>query len=102
MIDCPKIKDMWIHILDIYNRIDPSMIGLTQNNILLGIFEPSIKRDLLRYLISVGKFSAWKERVSYQFKKDEKLNCLLYFKNYIRMRLRIEQTMMDLDSFKSK
>ena len=47
-------------------------------------------RDLLRYLIRLGKFSAWKERVSYQFKKDEKINCLFYFKNYVRNRLRME------------
>jgi hypothetical protein len=33
----------------------------------------------------------WKDRVSHQFKKDEKINSLMYFKNYVRNRLETEQ-----------
>ena len=40
--------------------------------------------------------------VSYQFKKDEKINCLFYFKNYVRNRLRMEQCMLTLEQFECK
>ena len=47
--------------------------------------------DNNKKLMCVGKFSAWKERVSLQLKKDEKINCVTYFKNYVRRRLEMEQ-----------
>jgi hypothetical protein len=78
-------------ILKLCNRIDASVLGLSERNMLLGYFPRT--RDLLRYLISVGKFSAWKERVSHQVRKDEKINSLVYFKNYVRKRLETEQCM---------
>jgi hypothetical protein len=44
-------------ILKLCNRIDASVLGLSERNMLLGCFPRTRTRDLLRYLISVGKFS---------------------------------------------
>jgi hypothetical protein len=73
LIHCPMVKEMWVFILKLCNRIDASVHGLSERNMLLGCFPRSRTRDIMRYLISVGKFSAWKERVSHQFRKDEKI-----------------------------
>ena len=102
LIHCPMVKEMWMFILKLCNRIDASVLGLSERNMLLGCFPRTRTRDLLRYLISVGKFSAWKERVSHQFRKDEKINSLVYFKNYVRNRLETEQCIMDTENFESK
>jgi uncharacterized protein YbgA (DUF1722 family) len=40
--------------------------------------------------------------VSHQFKKDEKINSLMYFKNYVRSRLETEQCIMDEENVESK
>jgi hypothetical protein len=89
-------------ILKLCNRIDASVLGLSERNMLLGCIPRTRTRDLLRYLICVGKFYAWKERVSHQFKKDEKINSLMYLKNYVRNRLETEQCIMDTENFESK
>ena len=88
-------------ILNLCHRIDPSVIGLSEKNLLLGCFSQRGTKDLLRYLMCVGKFSAWKERVSLQFKKDQKIHCVTYFKNYVRRRL-MEQCFLSVDTFVSK
>ena len=85
LIHCPMVKELWMFILKLCNRIDASVLGLSERNMLLGCFPLTRTRNLLRYLISVGKFSAWKERVSHQFRKDEKINSLVYFKNYVQI-----------------
>ena len=95
------VKEMWMFILKLCNRIDASVLGLSERNMLLGCFPRTGTRDLLRYLISVVKFSAWKERVSHQFKMDEKINSLMYFENYMRNRLETEQCIMDTENFES-
>lgn len=102
LVHCPKIKELWMFILSLCNRIDPLVLGFSEKNLLLGCLPRRNTRDLLRYLISVGKFSAWKERVSYQYKKDEKINCLVYFKNYVRLRLEMEQCSLGIDDFAAK
>ena len=102
LVYCPMIADMWNFILQLCHRIDATVVGLSERQLFFGGFLKKGTRDLLRYLISVGKFSAWKERVSYQFKKDEKINCLFYFKNYVRNRLRMEQCFLTLEQFECK
>ena len=102
LIHCSMVKEMWMFILKLCNRIDASVLGLSERNMLLGCFPRTRTRDLLRYLISGGKFSAWKERVSHQYRKDEKINSLVYFKNYVRNRLETEQCIMDTENFESK
>jgi hypothetical protein len=93
---------MWMFILNLCHRIDPSVIGLSEKNLFLGCFSQRVTKDLLRYIMCVGKFSAWKERVSVQFKKDQKINCVTYFKNYVRRRLQMEQCFKSVDTFVSK
>ena len=102
LVHCPKIHCLWMYILRLCGRIDPSVHGFSEKNILLGCFPHGAARDLLRYLISVGKFSAWKERVSYQYKKDQKISSVDFFKNYVRVRLEAEQTLLTIDDFTSK
>ena len=58
-VHCSKIKELWMCILSLCNRIDPSVIGFSEKTLLLGSFPRGSTKDLLRYLISVGKFSAW-------------------------------------------
>ncbi|CAB4002584.1 Hypothetical predicted protein [Paramuricea clavata] len=101
LVDCPKIKDMSLFILNLCDRIDPSVIGLSEKNLFLGCFSQRATKDLLPYIMCVGKFSAWKERVSVQFKKDQKINCATYF-NYVRRRLRMEQCFISVETFMSK
>jgi hypothetical protein len=97
LVDCPKIKDMWMFILNLCHCIDPSVVGLSEKNFLfLGCFSQRLTNDLFGYHMCVGKFSAWKERVSLQFKKNEKINCLTYFKNYVLRRLEMEQCILHI------
>ena len=55
LIHCPMVKEMWVFILKLCNRIDASVHGLSERNMLLGCFPRTRTRDLLRYLNSVGK-----------------------------------------------
>jgi hypothetical protein len=48
LVDCPKIKDMWMFILNLCHRIDPSVIGLSEKNLFLGCFSQQVTKDLLR------------------------------------------------------
>ena len=102
LVHCPKIKALWMCILSLCNRIDPSVIGLSEKTLLLGSFPRGSTKDQLCYLISVGKCSAWKERVSYQYTHNEKINCLVYFKNYVRLRLEMELSSFPMDVFLAK
>ena len=38
LIHCPMIKEMWIFILNLCNRIDASVLGLSERNMFLGCF----------------------------------------------------------------
>jgi hypothetical protein len=50
-------------------------------SLLLGETGSRINSNLItKYIISVAKFVAWKERNSYQFNSDKKTSCLQYFK----------------------
>jgi hypothetical protein len=35
LVDCPKIKDMWMFILNLCHCIDPSVVGLSEKNLLI-------------------------------------------------------------------
>jgi hypothetical protein len=102
LVHCPRIAKLWSFILTLCNRIDPTVVGFGEKSILLGCFPQRRTKDLLRYLVSVGKFAAWKQRVSYQFKKDEKIDCELYFTNYVRTRLKMEQYILSIEQFEVK
>ena len=67
LVYCPKVKDMWMFILRMCNKIDQMIVGLSEKNIFLGSFPQNSTSDIIRYLISVDKFAAWKERVSSVF-----------------------------------
>ena len=54
LVHCPKIKELWMCILSLCKRIDPSVIGFSEKTLLLGCFPRGYTKDLLRYLISVG------------------------------------------------
>ncbi len=96
------IADMWNFILKLCNHIDATIVGLPERQLFFSGFLRKGTRDLLRYLISVGKFSAWKERVSYQFKRNKKIKCLFYFKNYVRNHLKMKQCILTLEQFECK
>ena len=63
-------------ILKLCNRIDASVFGLSERNMLLGCFPRTRTRDLLRYLISVGKFSRGKNECHISSGRMRKLTVL--------------------------
>ena len=89
-------------ILSLCNKIDDTIIGFTEEVVLLGNLPARPHAKLCRYLISVGKFAAWKERVSYQYSKDTKIDSEIYFRSYVRNRLKIEQSYLDITVFNDK
>ena len=95
LVHCPKQHGLWMLILSLCNKIDDTIIGFTEEVVLLGNLPARPHAKLCRYLISVGKFAAWKERVSYQYSKDTKIDSEIYFRSYVRNRLKIEQSYLD-------
>ena len=90
LILCPFVEELWHFVLRIRNRIDQSITVFSERALLLRETGSRINSDLTRYLISVAKFAAWKERNSYQFNCDQKISCLPYFKYYVSNRLKME------------
>ena len=102
LVHCPKQHDLWMLILSLCNKIDATITGFTEEAILLGNLPVRPHVKLCRYLIAVGKFAAWKERVSYQYSKDTKINSETYFRSYVRNRLKIEQSYLDINVFNDR
>jgi hypothetical protein len=73
----------------------------SERALLLGGTGSRINSDLTRYLISVAKFAAWKERNSYQFNCDQKISCLSYFKYYVSNRLKMAFFYLNRDRFRA-
>ena len=62
LVYCPMIADMWEFILKLCNRIDATVLGLTERQLFFGGFLKKGTRDLLRYLISVGSVLSVQKR----------------------------------------
>ena len=101
LIHCPFVEELWHFVLRICNRIDQSITVFSERTLLLGETGSRINSDLTRYLISVAKFAAWKERNSYQFNCDQKISCLSYFKYYVSNRLKMEFFDLNKDMFRA-
>ena len=101
LIHCPFVEELWHFVLRICNRIDQSITVFSERALLLGETGSRINSDLTRYLISVAKFAAWKERNSYQFNCDQKISCLSYFKYYVSNRLKMEFFYLNRDMFRA-
>ena len=101
LIYCPFVAELWDRVLKICNKISPEITTLSEKSILRGDVGSGAKGVLARYVISVGKFAAWKERNSYQFKADSKVVCLNYFKSYVSNRLKLEFLDLKRDDFRT-
>ena len=97
----PSLQHIVRFVLDVCNRIDPSITTLSERVILLGETGLNTTSDLTRYITSAAKFAAWKERNSHQFNTAMKTPCLQYFKTYVSNRLNLEFFDMDRTQFQT-
>ena len=103
LVHCPKIKELWMCILSLCKRIDP-LIGywIFGEDSAVGLFPAWLHKRLTAYLISVGNSPLGRRGSHTSTKKNEKINCLVYLKNYVQLRLEMELSSLPMDAFLAK